>query len=189
MQSSPISHHFFPFTYLLAHSMVEDIIWKADCHSSCQKNIPLSYGTRRFITWSQKLFETFRNHKNFYDEGLSAPRPTPSWRTTPCRLSATAYSIYSQLPSVAGGLPSIRNLGHAMPWWQGTHLTWTSSLLGWSILLSTLFSDTLNLCSSLHLTDEVSHPYNAVGESMSFYSLIFVFSARRQEDKTLWTEF
>jgi hypothetical protein len=49
--------------------------------------------------------------KNFYGEGLSAPRPTPpSWRTTPCRLSATAYSIYSQLPSVPGGLPSIRNL-------------------------------------------------------------------------------
>jgi hypothetical protein len=44
------------------------------------------------------------------EEGLLAPRPTPSWRTTHCRLSATAYSIYSQLPSVSGGLPSIRNL-------------------------------------------------------------------------------
>jgi hypothetical protein len=48
--------------------------------------------------------------KNFYGEGLLAPSPTPSWRTTPCRLSATAYSIYSRLPSVTGGLPSIRNL-------------------------------------------------------------------------------
>jgi hypothetical protein len=47
--------------------------------------------------------------KNFYGEGL-APRPTPSWRFTPCRLSVTAYSIYSQLPSVTGGLHSIRNL-------------------------------------------------------------------------------
>jgi len=26
---------------------------------------------------------------------LLAPRPTPSWRTTSCRLSATAYSIFS----------------------------------------------------------------------------------------------
>jgi hypothetical protein len=34
----------------------------------------------------------------------------PNWRTTLCRLSATAYSIYSQLPSVSGGLLSIRNL-------------------------------------------------------------------------------
>jgi len=28
----------------------------------------------------------------------------------PCRLSTTAYSIYSQLPSVNGELPSIHNL-------------------------------------------------------------------------------
>jgi hypothetical protein len=48
----------------------------------------------------------------------------PSWRTTPCRLSATAYSIYSQLPSVPGGLPSTHNLRtrHAMV--TRTHLTW-----------------------------------------------------------------
>jgi hypothetical protein len=26
-----------------------------------------------------------------------------SWRTSPCRLSVTAYSIYSQLPSISGG--------------------------------------------------------------------------------------
>jgi len=27
----------------------------------------------------------------------------PTWRTFPCRLSATACSIYSQLPSTSGG--------------------------------------------------------------------------------------
>jgi hypothetical protein len=48
----------------------------------------------------------------------------PSWRTAHCRLSATAYSIYSQLPSVSGELPSIRNLRtrHAVVtrdrWWD-----------------------------------------------------------------------
>jgi len=36
------------FTTLI-YSMVQDIIWKADCHSACQK-ILLSCGTRRFIT-------------------------------------------------------------------------------------------------------------------------------------------
>jgi hypothetical protein len=46
---------------------------------------------------------TFRNRLIFYGEELLAPRPTPSWRTTPCRLSATAYSIYLQLPSISGG--------------------------------------------------------------------------------------
>jgi len=41
----------------------------------------------------------FRNKLIFYGVGLLAPLPTPSWRTIPYRLSATAYSIYSQLPS------------------------------------------------------------------------------------------
>jgi hypothetical protein len=34
----------------------------------------------------------------------------------------------------------------------------TSSLVGPNILLSTLFSNTLNLCFSLHLPHQVSHP-------------------------------
>jgi hypothetical protein len=34
----------------------------------------------------------------------------------------------------------------------------SSSLLGPNILLNTLFSETLRLCSSLKLTDQVSHP-------------------------------
>jgi hypothetical protein len=54
-----------------------------------------------------------------YGEGLLTPCPTPSWRTTPCRLSATAYSVYSQLPYVAGGCLTIYNLR------MGTPLTWT----------------------------------------------------------------
>jgi hypothetical protein len=33
----------------ITYSMVQDIIWKADSHSACQK-ISFLYGTRRFIT-------------------------------------------------------------------------------------------------------------------------------------------
>jgi hypothetical protein len=40
----------------------------------------------------------------------------------------------------------------------------TSSRLGPDILLSSLFSDTLNLCPSLDVSDSVSHPYNTTGE-------------------------
>jgi hypothetical protein len=55
-------------------------------------------------------FETFRN-KLFFTLRVSLPHDQhPSWRTNPCRRSATAYSIYSQLPSVSGGLPSNRYL-------------------------------------------------------------------------------
>jgi hypothetical protein len=40
----------------------------------------------------------------------------------PCptsKLSTTAYSIYSQLPSVLEAIPPSATWGRAMPWWQG----------------------------------------------------------------------
>jgi hypothetical protein len=36
--------------------------------------------------------------------------------------------------------------------------------LGPNILLSTLFSNTLGLCSSLSVRDQVSHPYKTTGK-------------------------
>jgi hypothetical protein len=39
------------------------------------------------------------------------------------------------------------------------HSPVTPSLLGPNIPLSTLLSNTLSLCSSLSVTDQVSHPY------------------------------
>jgi hypothetical protein len=59
----------------------------------------------------------------------------------------------------------------------------TSSLLGPNIQLSTLFSDTLNLCSSLDVRDKVSHPYKTTGRIIVFYILIFTFLGSIQEDK------
>jgi hypothetical protein len=46
---------------------------------------------------------TFRNKLIFYGEEFSAPHSTPKLEDHPCRLSAIAYSIYSQLPSISGG--------------------------------------------------------------------------------------
>jgi len=43
----------------------------------------------------------------------------PSWRTTPGRLSATAYWIYSQLPSILEAVPPPTTWVRATPWWQG----------------------------------------------------------------------
>jgi hypothetical protein len=44
----------------------------------------------------------------------------PSWRTTPCQMSATAYSIYSQLPSILEAVLPSAAWGRAMPWRQGS---------------------------------------------------------------------
>ena len=42
----------------------------------------------------------------------------PSWRTTPCLLSATIYSIYSQLPYISEAVPPSATWRRAIRWWQ-----------------------------------------------------------------------
>jgi hypothetical protein len=44
-----------------------------------------------------------------------------------------------------------------------------------NILLSTLFSNTLSLYSSLNVKDQVSHPYRTTGKIIVLYILICMF--------------
>jgi hypothetical protein len=48
----------------------------------------------------------------------------------------------------------------------------TSSLFGPNILLSALFSNTLSLCSSLNVRDQVSHPYRIKDEVIVLSELL-----------------
>ncbi|PNF19236.1 hypothetical protein B7P43_G08216 [Cryptotermes secundus] len=51
-----------------------------------------------------------------------------------------------------------------------------------NILLNTLFSNTLSLCSSLNSRDQVSHPYRTTGKIIVLHILnLFLYS--RQEEK------
>jgi polysaccharide pyruvyl transferase WcaK-like protein len=45
------------------------------------------------------------------------------------------------------------------------HSPVVSSSLGLNIFLRTLFSNTLSLCSSLSVRDQVSHPYKTTGKT------------------------
>jgi hypothetical protein len=54
------------------------------------------------------------------------------------------------------------------------HSAVTSSLLGPNILLSTVFSNTLSLRSSLNVMDQVSHPYKT-RKIVILYTLFFRF--------------
>jgi len=58
----------------------------------------------------------------------------------------------------------------------------TSSLLGPNILLSTQFSYTVNLWSSLSVGDQVPHPYKTTGKIMILYILIFYTGDRNIRD-------
>jgi hypothetical protein len=42
-------------------------------------------------------------------------------------------------------------------------------------ILNTLFSNTFDLCSSLSVRDQVSHPYKTQAKIMNFYMLIYCF--------------
>jgi hypothetical protein len=76
------------------------------------------------ISPGPRLCDLFRNMVFFTMRTCQHLAQPPSWRTTPCRLSATAYPMYSQLPSISGGRSSIRNprTRHAVV--TGTHLSW-----------------------------------------------------------------
>jgi hypothetical protein len=79
------------------------------------------------ISPGSRLCAVFRNMVIFYVEELVAPRPTPKLEDHPFRLSATAYSMYSRLPSISGGRSSsIRNLRTRHAVVTGRHLSWPS---------------------------------------------------------------
>jgi hypothetical protein len=59
----------------------------------------------------------------------------------------------------------------------------TSYFFGPNIFLSTLFSNTLSLCSSLNVRDQVS-----TGRLIILQNLMFTIFDSRQEDKRFWTE-
>jgi len=77
---------------------------------SYQRISPSTKPLRMFLIWSAFTLRSW-----YY-----IAQPT-SWRTTPCWLSPTAYSIYSQLPStsILEVFPPSETRGRAMPWWQG----------------------------------------------------------------------
>jgi hypothetical protein len=68
------------------------------------------------------------------------------------------------------------------------HYLVTSSLLGPNILLNTVFSNTLCLLSSLHISDQVSHPYKTIGKIIFLCILIFKCLDSNREDKRFCTE-
>jgi hypothetical protein len=83
-------------------------LWRPKVHYRSYKCQPQ---TRPFL-W------VFRNMVCFYGEALLATPQPPSWRTTPCRLFVTAYSIYLRLPSILEAFPPTATWGRTTPWCQ-----------------------------------------------------------------------
>jgi hypothetical protein len=86
-------------------------------------------------------------------------------------------------------------LDHSNYVWRGVHVMKplvmqfspvTSSLFGPNILLSTLFSNILSLCSSFNVRDHISHPYRTTVKIIIFlYSNLYVFRLQMIGQKSL----
>jgi hypothetical protein len=63
-----------------------------------------------------------------------------------------------------------------------------SSFLGPNTPFSTPFSNTLSLCYSLNVRDQVSNPYKTKGKITVLYTLMFFFCDSRWENKIFWGE-
>jgi len=116
--------------------MLQNPSWETNQFSASQE-IPPFYGTHSFIAaftsachlplssahtsgsiqvWGTCLY--FITWYIFTVRSCSHLTQPLSWSTIPWRLSATAYSIYSQLPSILEAVPPSATCGRAMAWWQ-----------------------------------------------------------------------
>jgi hypothetical protein len=112
-------------TYLLAYLLTSRsrVLLEKLIGFQLVKKFPVFYGTQRFIIsftrarhLSLSLCEHFVSRHSLRWGVVSISTYPISWRTIFCRLSATNYSIYSQLPSKLRAVPTSANWGHAMPW-------------------------------------------------------------------------
>ena len=173
----------FTFTYLLtpwSKAPLEKLTG-----SAASQEIPCIFGTRRFLT----VPTSARHLSLSWANSIQSPPPPPTSRRSILILSSHLRLVLpsglfpSGLPirTLCTPLPShirttcpahlilldfttrtilgkeYRSLGYSLC--NFLHSPVTSSLLGPNTLLSTLFSNTLSLRSSLSVSDQVSHPY------------------------------
>ena len=165
------------------------------------KKFPTFYGTHRFIT----TFTSVRHLSLSWASSIQSLPPHPtSWRSIlilsshlrlglPSGLFPSGFptkTLYTPIPSPIRAtchthlilLDFITRLilGKQYRSFRYSLCSFLQSpiisfLLGPNILLSTLFSNTHSLRSSLNVSDQVSHPHNTTGRIIVLYILIFKF--------------
>jgi hypothetical protein len=68
---------------------------------------------------------------------------------------------------------------------QSFYLPVTTSVIVPNFLLSTMFSSSLCLCSSLGIGDQVLHPYRTTGGNIILYFQIFTFFRQKMRRHTI----
>jgi len=196
------------------HSIAHDAIWKIFGNHDQLKELPLSrrlnsMKSSRAISRVRSLYETdvsrtisviiirlptFRGPSRSLSSGLPSSLFLSGFPTK------ILYVLHlSQACSINQPLPS------QPPWYdhpniacwreqimglfimQFSPFSYYFSLLGPRILLSTLFSNILNLCPSLSGRDQVSRPYKTTGKFIFLCILNFKLFERRRGTERLWT--
>ena len=104
----------------------------------------------------------------------------------PIRTTCSAHLILSDLITRIIFGEQYRSLSSSLR--SFLHSPVTSSFLDPNIFLSTLFSNTLSLCSSLNVRDQALHPCKTIGKIKVLQILIYIFRYRQLEDKRFCTE-
>ena len=140
-------------------------------------------------SWTSILVWSFHRHQGLPSSLFPSGFPTKTLYTpllSPIRTTCPTLLILLDLTTRTIFDEEYKSLSTSLC--SFLHSPVTSSLLGPNILLSTLFSNTLNLRSFLNVSDQVSHAHKTSGKIIFLYILFFLFLGSKLEDKSFGTE-